>query len=376
MNIVKSDVKLDSETASRPELVATSSPTNRLRRWLGRSLLGLLLVLVLLGAAGALYQSVATARDARDFPPPGQVVEVDGYQMHIDCLGQGSPTVILESALAGTTSMWAWVQPDVATATRLCAYDRAGSGWSDSRPEPRDAQHVVAELHALLATAEIPGPYVLVGHSYGGKYVRLFAAQHPDEVAGVVLVDASHPEQWTRTAEGQSKFQTFARLNSVAPFLARLGLLRLANYFPANPDLPSQQSAELKAFTNSTRFADINAAEFGATLETDEQVRAAGNLGDLPLVVVTATDHGYAAAAAAQAPQAQLDQLQAEEQLWQVFQVELAALSSNSVQHVVPGADHASLLTKEKDAQATIAAILEVIEAVRSGRPLLTASAK
>jgi pimeloyl-ACP methyl ester carboxylesterase len=253
---------------------------------------------------------------------------------------------------------------------RVCAYDRAGSGWSDPRPEPRDAQHFAGELHALLHAADVPGPYILVGHSYGGKYVRLYAATYPGEVAGMVLVDASHPDQWTRTAEGQAEYRSFARLNTIAPLLARLGVLRLVNVFPRNPDLPAQQSAELKAFADSTRYAMINQAEFSASPAADAQVRATGPLGVLPLVVLTATDHGYAAAVAAGAAPAKLDALQAQERRWQAFQAELRALSTNSIQRVVSGADHGSLLLEQHDASVTSTAIIQIVEAVRSGQPL------
>ena len=121
-----------------------------------------------------------------------------GYQLHIHCLGEGNPTVILEAALPGASAHWGWVQPDIATTTRVCAYDRAGMGWSDPGPEPRDAQTIASELHTLLDNARIEGPYVLVGHSFGGLYARMYTAQYPDEVAGMVLVDSTHPDQWTR----------------------------------------------------------------------------------------------------------------------------------------------------------------------------------
>ncbi len=364
------------QTITAPAVTTVPHATSRRNRvgvWIRRVALGLLVAMIALAVSGAIYQTVATARDRRAYPPSGRLVDVGGYTMHIDCRGTaaaGAPTVILESALAGTTSLWGWVQPEVANATRVCAYDRAGSGWSDPRPQPRDAEHFAAELQALLQAAAVPGPYVLVGHSYGGKYVRMYTAMYPDQVAGIVLVDASHPDQWTRTPEGQAEFRSFARLNTIGPILARFGLLRLFNMFPRNSDLPAQQSAELKAFANSTAYATINRAEFSASPAADAQVRATGPLGALPLVVLTATDHGYASAVAAVAAPARLDALQAQERLWQEFQTELRALSTNSIQRVVDGADHSSLLLKQHDAHVTSEAILQVVEAARSGQPL------
>jgi pimeloyl-ACP methyl ester carboxylesterase len=325
---------------------------------LKRGLLGLLIILVALCGSGAIYQAVATARDRVTYPPLGRLVDVDGYKMHIYCTGTaapGSPTVILESGQANALSIWGWVQPGASQSTQVCAYDRAGIGWSDARPEPRDGNEVARELHALLHNAGIAPPYVLAGHSLGGLYVRAYAAQYPGDVAGVVLVDAEHPDQWTRTPEGQAQYQNIRRMSGVGRLLARLGILRALNFFPASPDLPPRQSAEFKAWADSTRQIDVNVAEFEATPATDEQVRGAGDLGDMSLVVLTATDHGYPAG----------------EPLWQALQRELAGLSSNSAQRVVPGATHASLQSNREHAAITIHAIAQVVAAARSGQRLI-----
>jgi pimeloyl-ACP methyl ester carboxylesterase len=339
--------------------------------WIKRLVGGLVIVVVVALAAGAIYQAIATANDERNYPAPGQMVDVGGRRSHIYCTGEGSPTVILESALASTTSTWAWVQPGVANGTRVCTYDRAGSGWSDPGPKPRDGQEVAVELHTLLDKAGVPGPYLLVGHSAGGLYVRAYASRYPGEVVGMVLVDSSHPDQWLRTPGGQEQFSKYERLNRAGSLLGRFGVLRLFNYFHANPDLPRLQSEELKAFNDSAKYTDINSEEFNAIPDLNTQVRNTGNLGSIPLAVLTATDHGYQSALAANASQAQLDQLQLEEQNWRDFQKELAGLSSNSIQQVVDGADHSSLLFKQEHANITTSAILQVVAAVRTGRPLV-----
>lgn len=153
--------------------------------WSGRLLL-LLLVLALLGVT---YQAVATWGDARAFPPPGRLVDVGGYKLHLHCLGTGSPTVIAENGLGGSSPDWSLVQPAVSQTTRICSYDRAGAGWSEVGPGPRTSRQISAELHTLLTNARIAGPYVLVGHSAGGLHVQVYASQYPAEVAGLVLVD-------------------------------------------------------------------------------------------------------------------------------------------------------------------------------------------
>jgi hypothetical protein len=126
--------------------------------WIKRGLLGLAIGLVALAIIGATYQVIATEIDKRAYPPPGKLVEVNGHLMHINCMGEGGPTVILESGLANMSADWANIQPQLAKTTRVCAYDRAGMGWSESGPQPRDARHISSELHTLLDNAGIEGP--------------------------------------------------------------------------------------------------------------------------------------------------------------------------------------------------------------------------
>jgi len=127
-------------------------------------------------------------------PPPGQLIDVGGWKLHLNCVGthkEGTPTVIFESGAGGSSLDWALVQPGVAAFTQACAYDRAGTAWSELGPRPRTIRQTEYELHTLMAKAGIPGSYVLVGHSMGGIMVRNFAAQFPGEVAAMVLVDST-----------------------------------------------------------------------------------------------------------------------------------------------------------------------------------------
>jgi pimeloyl-ACP methyl ester carboxylesterase len=325
--------------------------------WFGR----VLLALVALAAMGASYQAVATAIDQRAYPAPGQPVDVGGYKLHIYCVGQASagyPTVILEHGLGGASPMWGWIQPEVAQTTRVCAYDRAGMGWSTpgSSGHPRDGRQIAQELHALLQAADIPAPYVLVGWSYGGLYVRTYAGQYPEQVAGMVLLDSSHPDQWTTTAAGQAQYAANVRLYSLVPFLARIGVPRLLGLFQPVPGLPKPHDEEMRAFFAATKDWEAQSAEFLASPATNDQVRAAGTLGDMPLSIITATDHGT--------PPEQ-------EQLWQAWQQQLTSLSTNSVHQIVAGANHASLVAHQPDARVSAAAILKVVEAARTGQPLV-----
>ena len=199
------------------------------------ALLGSIVALLALAVAGATYQAIATERAERAYPPPGQMVDVGGHSLHIKCVGQGSPTVLLDGGLGEWSAQWVRVQQEVSGTTRVCAYDRAGMGWSEMGPEPRDAKQISDELHALLEGADIDGPYVLVGHSFGGLYMQTYAARYPDEVAGVVLVDSSQPDQFSHQPVARDNYepQKFA----VASLAARLGIVRLLSKLsPAPPN--------------------------------------------------------------------------------------------------------------------------------------------
>jgi pimeloyl-ACP methyl ester carboxylesterase len=319
----------------------------------GRIVLTLALIPLVLGLAGAVYQAAAAGTDQRNYPPPGQLIDVGGYRLHLFCTGEGSPTVILDALFPGTVSNWAWVQPEIARGTRVCAYDRAGLGWSDSGPEPRDARRQAQELHTLLANAKVSGPYVLVGHSLGGLTVRMFADLYPDEVAGMVLVEATNPDAWKRHGKPEG-VGADANMLAAAPFVSRLGVFRLGLIpsFSSDPDLPPRQFEELQAFFNSTKawetIRDVNTS-FSSALD---QVRKAGSLGDIPLVVVLGSkgDGG-------------------DELLSDLFDQQ-ASQSTNSVTRVIEGATHASLVDRQDHALQTSDAIREVVEAARSGEML------
>jgi pimeloyl-ACP methyl ester carboxylesterase len=305
--------------------------------------------LLALAVIGAIYQAIATEIDQKTYPPPGEMVDVSGHSLHINCVGQGSPTVIMEAGSGGMSAHWVRVQQQLAQTTRVCAYDRAGMGWSEAGPEPRDAKQISSELHTLLKSADTEAPYVLVGHSYGGLYTRMYAARYPKHVAGVVLVESSHPEQFTRSEEGRAMYEQTRRMGAFIPWLARLGVIRLTNFYPAHPDLPAQQRAQIEAFNSSTQQLATTVEEFSATPQTNSQVRSTQSLGDKPLAVVSAGE---------QSPD------------WLEMQDELAALSPDSIHRVVEGATHESLLYDKGDSKVTSAAIEQVVDAGRTDQPL------
>jgi pimeloyl-ACP methyl ester carboxylesterase len=327
-----------------------SSTARKVMRWTGTALLCLVVALVVLAVSGAIYQAIATQRAERDYPPPGEMVDVGGYSLHLDCVGRGSPTVILDGGTGEMSANWVLVQREVSHTTRVCSYDRAGMGWSESGPEPRDARQITGELHALLEGAGIEGPYVLVGHSFGGLYMQTYAARYPDQVAGVSLIESSHPRQFGYRSVKRSSYKPQEGVSAVSSLLARFGVVRLLyGLFPASPDLPSQQRAQIDALGPSTRQVDATALELRATPQTVTQTRGLRSLGDKPLTVVSA---------GTQEPE------------WLELQEDLATLSSNNTHPLVEGATHTSVLNDRSDAGATSAAVVDVVSAVRNDRPL------
>jgi pimeloyl-ACP methyl ester carboxylesterase len=333
----------------------SSTTARRLIRRIGKALLGLIVALLSLAVAGAIYQAIATELAERAYPPPGEMVDVRGHSLHINCVGQGGPTVVLDAGSGGFSAQWVRVQREVSATTRVCAYDRAGMGWSEMGPDPRDARQITGELHTLLSKAGIEGPYVLVGHSFGGMYMQTYAARYPEEVAGVALVDSStDPDQFSQRSEARDSYEPQRQSFAVVPRLVRLGVslparfgvVRLLSKLdPASPELPQQQREQIDALTPSTRQVVTTALEFLAPTQT----LRLGSLGNKPLAVVTAGTS---------------------ESSWLKQQDDLATLSSNSLHRVVKEATHTSLLYDRSDAQATSAAIDEVVAAVRNDRPL------
>jgi len=255
--------------------------------WTGRVLLGLVIALVALAATGASYQAGATAIDQRTYPARGQLVDVGGYRLHITCVGTGSPTVMLLHGNGGTSLDWYGVQPAIATTTRVCAYDRAGMGWSEPGPLPRTPQRIVGELHTLLANGNIPGPYILVGHSIGGKYVRLYASRYPQDVAGLVLVDARHEDADAAMtpamrADDRSRVQTEQRITQV---FGRLGLVRLLAPGPA--DIPAATRRMIGVQAGRSQALATQWDEYTVWADADPALRGAPLLGQLPLIVLS-----------------------------------------------------------------------------------------
>ena len=301
--------------------------------WLGRivfSMIGLALV-------GLIYEPIAEAADVKAYPPPGELVDVGGHRLHIHCIGTGGPTVVIEAGLGDWSTGWDVVQQGVAKATRICTYDRAGWGWSEAGPLPRDAAQFVKELHTLLQNANIPGPYIMVGHSLGGLAVRVFAHEYSSEVAGVVLIDSMSPRQFTQSQGAGKQSQPF----SLPAMLARFGIVRLlARPLGIMPSIPSEENAYFSRLV-SPQSAQTLTNESQGMPAASAEASAVETFGDLPLIVLTA----------------KLNPIEG----WQEWQTELLQLSSNSHQ-LFAESDHNIHF---EEPESAIAAILQMVEQVR-----------
>jgi len=248
-------------------------------RWTMRILVVLGAFLIVAALSGATYQWLATRRELSATPPPGQLVDIGGYRLHLWCTGDGAPAVILDTGLGGSTPGWGFVQPEVARFTRVCSYDRAGMGYSDPGPSPRTARRIASELAELLARSGIAGPVVLVGASIAGFDVRVFASDHPERAAGLVLVDASHEDD----------VHEAPRMARLVPLLSTIGVLRL--FGPSFGQNIESLAPSVRQFAQATRFrgAGYQAAadEIIHIRESAEEVRSSRRTLTIPVLVVT-----------------------------------------------------------------------------------------
>jgi pimeloyl-ACP methyl ester carboxylesterase len=290
-----------------------------------RALLGIGALLILLAAGLPLIH-------AQGDPPVGRV-DVGGYALFIECMGQpveGRPTVVMLHSLGSQGRTFLLVQPDLAEMTQVCVYDRAGSGGSDPAPTPRTADNIVVELHTLLVNAGVPGPYILVGHTWGGLFARYYAYQYPDEVAGLVLIDALHEDQEVRFAD-----------------------LGMTEEIERNRTTWSQP----EGVTLDDRDANFDLLRATRASASDPLP----SLEDTPLVVIA---HGKFQAAFNQTPEQAMDRYL----VWMDLQFDLSTISTNSVLVV---ARESTDLVYNQQPELVIEAVRAVLEAVESNFPVI-----
>jgi pimeloyl-ACP methyl ester carboxylesterase len=280
---------------------------------------------------------------------PGQLVNVGDHQLYLFCSGSGEPTVILEPGLGETSATWGLIAPTVAEHTRVCVYDRAGRGRSEPSPTPQDGDRIATDLHTLLDRAGITGPVVMAGHSLGGLYVLDYTARYPEQVAGMVLLDATPPNAFTALPDFPAFYDTYRVATGLFPGLARLGVTQLI-YSSSHTELPALARQQARAALSTAGQARSQRDEFAMVPTMMAQAGAVTTLGDLPLYVLTAPVNAQTG--------------------WLSAQTALAALSGNSIHLVVAGAEHESLLDNPSDAVTTSRTITAVVDAARTGAPL------
>jgi pimeloyl-ACP methyl ester carboxylesterase len=324
-----------------------------------------ILLLVLLILTGIVYEFTGRRQDQRRFPRQGQLVDIGGRGLNLNCTGQGSPTVILDSGLGVPAIGWKAVQSEVERFTRVCSYDRASVGWSEAGPLPRTSLQIVKELHTLLHNAGVPPPYVMVGHSLGGFNVRVYNGEYPDEVAGVVLVDASHEEAEERAPasmneNAEKQKAQMKQLRRIAPFLTPIGIGRLLlKRAWGEKILPPGFQSELAYLQLESKQLEAMINELDSFSEDAKEVRRSGTLGDKPLVVVTAGREPVAAEVPPGMSKKDLDEYH---RIWvSDLQVRLIRLSTRGKQIIVSDSGH--MIPMEKP-ERVVGAIREVCNAV------------
>ncbi|WP_082049668.1 alpha/beta fold hydrolase [Arthrobacter sp. SPG23] len=312
------------------------------------------MAMLALTSIGGGYQAVSTAADAKAYPMPGQLIDVGGHSLHLNCTGSGSPTVVLQPGGGEMSSNHGWITPAIARDTRVCIYDRAGRGWSEPADTAQDATQIATDLHTLLHRGNVPGPYVLAGHSFGGLYVLTFAALYPDEVAGMVLVDSTAPAPSANpgapSAAVRGGYDILDRVSALISTSARLGLGRLYAPFEAG-SLPPRFRDEVRANIATPGNLRSTIDEYVQANTSMEEAASLRDFADKPLIVLTAgigSDSKHLAS-----------------------QNELAGLSTNAAHRTIEGASHESLIAEEDGAATTTQAILDVVSSVRRGGPLV-----
>ena len=317
-----------------------------LRNWSRRALLYPALFVLLLIAIGGAVGTVAAVTSSTPAPAKGHIYTVNGHRLYLSCVGSGAPTVVLFNGLGEWAPNWAWVQANVSHTTRVCAYDRAGEGWSGGKATREDGHQLASDLHALLKAAHVSGPYVLAGHSVGGTYALVYARDYPGQVAGVALVDSATPYQF-ELSDYRAFYSEFKRASALLPVAARtaMGRMMLRSGFGSLP--PRARDAAL-AFNSTPSQLTASRIEFLQLPTVFNQAKALRSLHGKPLAVLSASVgemHGWAAA-----------------------QNRLARLSTNSTNQTVAGASHAALLEDKGFAAITGKTIAQVVQRARSGR--------
>jgi pimeloyl-ACP methyl ester carboxylesterase len=308
----------------------SAKPYAKWRRICERIALSTAIVVFLVAGASTVFNALAIHHYRAVYRPQGRLFIVDGYKMHLYCTGEGSPTIVLDAGLGNDSLIWANVQPTLSKTTRVCSYDRAGFGWSDLQPRPRDAHRITDQLHALLTLGGIKGPMVLMGHSIAGLYIRDYAVRYPQNVSGLVFVDGSTPLQEDRFP-GRTKFVLFkAKLELLqTKWLYVLGIPRVTG------DCNIGEGFEISA-AKMLSEDQCRATLYTALEREDEDFHQSGEetihtgpFGDLPILIFSQDNHPSGSE-----PRSKVDEI------WDQMQEELKRLSTRSRRIIAKDSGH------------------------------------
>ena len=304
-----------------------------LRVWYGL-LMALVLVGIAIAATGAAYNTLSLRHYRKLAGVPGKLYDVGGYSMHLYCTGQGSPTIVLDSGLGDDFTIWAKVQPELSKVTRVCAYDRSGFGWSQIRPGMRDANAISAELHQLVSVAGVERPFILMGHSIAGLYLRSYAAHYLNDLAGLVFVDGATPLQDDRVPRELVKIQD--RQREEMPWqklLTTLGWYRIKGECTKVPPGFENYSLWIKADSCVPSQLSAIESELDAEHTSGEETLHAGPFDSLPILIFS---RDPTVLASNWPPQVSKDSAV----VWNQMQEEAKALSNQSRRIIAMGSDH------------------------------------
>ena len=349
MNVITKERLSQMAVPVATDAAGSSSNVKRSRvlRILIRAAVSSAALIAAVAALGATYEAIAGSSDPLTYRARGRLVDVGGYRMHLDCIGEGAPTVVMDAGLGGSSLDWSLVQADLARTAQVCTYDRAGMGWSEVSPRPRTPEHIADELHTLLTNAGLSGPYVLVAHSLAGKTARMFASAHRDEVSGIVLVDARGEtvDALMPKAEADA-FDVALRMQGTLYSMARrFGVARaFGSGFTGVPRLSPENAKEMALLMTQADAIDETIRE-GEARAADDATLAGSTLGATPLLVIAS------AASMAEIPN------------WPMAQRRLAALSTQGTLVVAENAGHAVHL---EDPGIVIDGVKQVLARIRN----------
>lgn len=308
---------------------------SKVLKFAGYCIAGVFLLATLASVIGATTELVSFHNDKKKFPPPGKLVDVGGLTLHLDCRGQGGPIILIDGGAGNWSTHWAHIQDKLIKVSRVCLHDRPGFGWSDSIKERMTGREYAEQLHQLMRTAGEEPPYLFVGHSLGAYIGRIYQNLYPNEIAGILLVDPGHEDQFDKMPYLKASLDGIDASFSTAAFMARFGLFRIFGAPQVFAPVPDEDRQEMiDAATKTPRFWNAMALTFSSGLWIADELKGKGAVGDTPVQILSAgqSAKNYCVALGFDCMQTQRD--------WDALQASLLSISTKSEQAIHPTSSH------------------------------------